>query len=404
MIEKLLIAALIIAIKSTAIAQLQEHTVYPNQTDTGINGINQHHYAYINDTVPALNKLCLFFPGTNALPWDYRLFQKTAANLGYHVIGLCYENLESINFDLCLATHDTTCHRRARYEVWFGQDTHDSLNITYPNSIVNRLLKLLKYLDTNYPSENWGQYLVNDSTVNWQKVTTAGHSQGAGHATFASKYFQVERVIMLSWTDWMWPGRNADWVTMPGPTPDSAYYGFIHTGDASIYYGIPTTWTNLGMNPYGAVVSIDTSGTPFNNTHSLITSAPICTTSTQTNFHNSTCVDWVTCIDTNLGLPVLLPVWQYLLHSSTSTVGIEDYGNSISSLIKIYPNPSNGIIYIEPLTSVSNYSIEIFNVYGSKSSEVQNAKQVDLSQYTSGLYFLKVQSGDKYSVSKIIKQ
>jgi hypothetical protein len=255
-----------------------------------------------------------------------------------------------------------------------------------------------------FPAENWGQYLSSGTMVNWQKVVTAGHSQGGGHAAFASKYFKVNRVIMLSWTDWMWPGRNADWVTMPGPTPDSAYFGFIHTGDAAIFYGIPKTWENLGLTNYGPITSIDTTFAPYNSTHALVTSMPIDTTPTQANFHNSTSVDWATPVNTNTGLPVFLPVWRYLLGNSNVTAGIEDYNNSIQSLLKVYPNPTNSIIYIEPLTSVSNYSIEAFNVFGVKIYEEQNSKQFDLSQYTSGLYFLKVQSGDKYSVSKIIKQ
>jgi hypothetical protein len=44
------------------------------------------------------------------------------------------------------------------------------------------------------------------------------------------------------------------------------------------------------------------------------------------------------------------------------------------------------------------------NVFGGKILEVQNSNQIDLREYPKGLYFLKVQSGDKYSVSKIIKQ
>lgn len=192
-------------------------------------------------------------------------------------------------------------------------------------------------MQTNYPAENWGQYLINDTTVNWQAVVIAGHSQGAGHATFGSKFFQMNRVIMLSWVDWMWPGTNPLWITQTGQTPDSAYFGFIHTGDASIFSGIPTTWTNLGMNPFGAIENIDSILPPYNHSHSLITSAPINQAPTQTNYHNATCVDWVTTI-TQFGDTLYKPVWEYLLGKDFS---VDPNPNAI----KISPT---GVSWIDP--------------------------------------------------------
>ncbi len=293
--------------------QLIERQIAPASTDAAITGSNDPHFVYWNTTTSPLNKLLLFFPGTNASGQDYTLFLKTAADLGYHVIGLDYENDFSINLVVCPATRDPSCHGRARNEIWFGTDDHEAVEVNTANSIVYRLNKLLAYLANNYPNEGWEQYILNDSTVNWRQVVTAGHSQGAGHATYASKQFEVDRVIMLSWVDWIYPGKNPDWVTATNPTPDSAYYGFIHTGDASIFNGIPTTWENLGMPAYGPIISIDTSAAPFQFTHSLITSSAIDTTATQTNFHNATSVDWTTPIDPITMQPRFKPVWEYLL-------------------------------------------------------------------------------------------
>jgi len=313
--KNFILSLLLLLLNASVFAQLTEHQIYPSHTDPSITGNNELHYVYINKDIPGRNTLLLFFPGTTGKPWDYRQFQQTAANLGYHAIGLCYENLKSVNFNACPRTLDTTCHRRARYENWFGEDVHEILDISYPNSIMNRLIKLLQYLKTNYPEENWDQYLLNDSTVYWNKVVTAGHSQGGGHAAFAAKLFEIRRAIMISWTDWLWPGRTADWITMPGASPDSVYYGFIHTEDSSVYKKIPVTWENFDMLQYGPIVNTDTLGAPYFGTHSLVTSVPIDTFPPQNNFHNAPIVDWVTPIDSVTGLPVLLPVWQYLLAS-----------------------------------------------------------------------------------------
>ena len=399
---KILILGLTLSSVLTANAQLAEHQILPSTTDANINGNNPPHYAYLDNSVNQINKLLLFIPGTNATPWDYRMFQQTAANLGYHSIGLTYENLQSINMQTCPATQDPTCHGRARREVWFGEDTHDFISVNYDNSIINRTLKLIKYLDINYPTENWGQYLINDTTVNWQSVVIAGHSQGGGHATFGSKFFEMNRVIMLSWVDWMQPGTNPLWITQPGQTPDSAYFGFIHTGDASIYKGIPTTWTNLGMNPFGAITNIDSISPPYNNSHSLITSAPINQSPTQTNYHNSTCVDWVTTITTS-GDTLYKPVWEYLLGYVNPVLSVDD--NFISeNEIKVFPNPTSSIISFSDANINRQYTVQIISLNGSVISIYQNQNQIDVSQLSSGVYLLKVESTNSTYFKKFIKK
>lgn len=379
-----------------------EYIIQPTQTDTSITGNNAAHYCYFNNTVSSLNKLLIFFPGTNATPWDYRLFQQTAADLGYHVIGLSYENLESINMEVCPATRDSTCHRRARYEIWFGQDTHDSLEINYSNSVINRLLKLLKYLDNTYPLDNWGQYLVNDSTVNWGNIVTAGHSQGAGNATFGTKYFNVSRCIMFSWVDWMWPGKNPDWIKMSGVTPDSAYFGFIHTGDASIFNGIPTTWNNLGMMPYGQIISIDTAQFPYHNTHSLITGMPIDTIPTQVNYHNSTVVDWVTPIDDITRLPMLQPVWEYLLTLNPTTVSANDLAQNTFK-IPCYPNPAENRLYFPTFFDKTGYTHQIYNSQGRNVYNKKDKSDLDISNLQRGFYLVVTSYQNRVFFTKIIK-
>lgn len=293
-------------------AQLVQHRVLPVDTDPTIDGNPVEHHAWLDPQANPLGKLLLFLPGTNATAEDYTEFLKTAAELGYHSIGLSYENLASINLEVCPQTSDPTCHGRARREIWFGEDAHDFISVNVPNSILHRTVQLLNYLNASFPDEGWGQYLEGGQDIRWSVVTLAGHSQGAGNATFGSKVFAVDRVIMISWVDWMQPGMNPLWITTPGLTAETAYLGFIHTSDASIYNGIPTTWTNLGMDPYGPITSVDDSAPPYGNTHSLISSAPIDLPPTQVNYHNATCVDGFTTL-TPEGDLLYKPVWQYLL-------------------------------------------------------------------------------------------
>lgn len=324
-----------------AMGQPTLHQVLPAQTHPSIDGSNDPHLAYVDGNQDQLNTLLLFFPGTNAQGLDYEYFLETAASLGYHVLALDYENDVSINLQVC-TTPDTSCHRRVRGELWTGQDLHSAIQVDPANSILFRASQALLHLHQQYPSEQWGQFLKPDSTLFWNHVITAGHSQGAGHAAYGAFLFSVQRVIMISWTDWMYPGRTADWLTMPRATPDSAYYGFIHTGDASIFNGIPTTWSQLGMDYFGPIVSVDTTQAPFFYSHQLISEAPIDSLPTQVNFHNTTCVDHMLVWD-SLGNPVYLPVWEYLLGKQFS-MSIKSGGNP--EVVRVFPNPFLDVVHL----------------------------------------------------------
>lgn len=393
--------AILACVLGDANAQLTERIILPSETDSTIDGVNNHHYAYLNTEVESLNKLLLYIPGTNANPWDYRLFKQTAANLGYHSIGISYENLVSLNIEVCPGTQDPTCHGRARREVWFEEDLHDSLEVNYNNSIINRVVKFLNYLSENYADENWQQYLLNDSTVNWEKVTIAGHSQGAGHAAFGSKFFRMNRVIMFSWVDWMYPGTNPLWITTQGLTPDSSYFGFIHTGDASIFNGIPTTWTNLGMNPYGAITNIDSIPPPFSNSHSLITSAPINQAPTQTNYHNATCVDWVTTI-TQSGDTLYKPVWEYLLGFVDPVLGVSDHYLN-EHHFQVFPNPVKNVLNIKNEGLIEPHAIQIFSLDGRMVHSEKYRNNLDVSFLYKGVYIIDILAKNERVFRRFVK-
>ena len=68
---------------------------------------------------------------------------------------------------------------------------------------------------------------------------------------------------------------------------------------------------------------------------------------------------------------------------------------SLSSKLRVYPNPSNNRMYILGATK----TIRVFNMIGQEVFTKDNAKSIDISAWESGVYFVK--SGD--SVVKFIK-
>jgi hypothetical protein len=292
---------------------LVERRLPPQLCDPLTDGVNAPHVAYRHYGVPANQRLLVFFPGTNGTPWMYREFLKVAATLGYHVIGLSYENTASINLDICPpGTEDLTCHRRAREELWFGHDTHEALEVSLENTILHRLVSLLTELAWRYPGEGWELFLDESQEVTWEWVVTAGHSQGGNHAGYGAKQFEVQRALMFSCTDWV-NGQTADWIRSEGATPASAFFGFIHTQDATIFSTIPATWRDFGMLAFGSLVSVDDGSPPYQHSHTLITSAPLSLPLPEmVDYHNATAVDHATPSD-DQGRPLFEPVWRTLL-------------------------------------------------------------------------------------------
>ncbi len=375
-----------------------EHTVRPNSADPLSGTPNNFHYAYINQTLNQKNKLFLFFPGTGALPYFYQEILKHAANLGYHAIGLTYPNKEAIN-QICLTTTDTTCHSKARLEVFDGIDRHPDLSIDENNCIERRTLKLLQYLQLNFPSENWGQYYI-DNQILWDKIMVSGHSQGGGHAGIISKIKQVDRVVMFAAMDWITLlNRNADWITWNGATPNDRYYGFSHHNDESVNFNkIQTTWDNYGMKEFGNLALVDSLSSPYNGSHKLYTL--LTPANDPSKFHGSVVADSYTPFSSNV--PVYAPVWTYMMEGDNVLSANEAVKNI--EKCSVYPNPARSHINIHCSNGLGPY-YSIFNIQGKKLRiGVVDDKAIDLSDLSRGIYILNIQGDTFVNTVKILKE
>lgn len=326
--RNLLLAVLTFFILSQiAFAQRQSVLIAPQTTDANISTNLNNHYVSINRGIARKNQLFVFLPGTGGIPLNTQEINNTAADLGFHAVNLTYPNDEAVG-DLCGGLNtDLDCYGKVRLEIKDGTDRTNLVNVNRANSIENRLIKLLIYLRTQAPNDNWGQFLINDTNLDWSKIVVSGHSQGGGHAGIIGRFHPVARVVMFAAMDFNARTNSpANWIGVPSSTPNAStpdkFWGFAHTRDEIVTFNLLSTriWTAYGMPNFGATVNVDSSAPPFNNTHSL-TSNIDCD-----NFHGCVVVD-ARLVRQN-GVPVFKPVWEYLLSNTTVLLSV----NSIQFL------------------------------------------------------------------------
>jgi hypothetical protein len=214
------------------IGQAVPECVKPSATDRDIVRFDTMHYALSGRPAKADAQLLLFMPGTGGKPPGPELFLQAAVDAGYRVISLAYNNDISID-SYCPTRPNPACAGRFRsMRIYgnggFGDDTVDN---PLPESIINRLVKLLQYLDRIHPNDGWGSYLANGQP-NWQQIVVSGQSQGAGMAAFIAKQHAVARVILFS-SPWDYVAQNgkkelAPWLTLKSRTPLERWFGGYH--------------------------------------------------------------------------------------------------------------------------------------------------------------------------------
>lgn len=293
-----------------------ERSVLPAQTSNAITTNLAPHFVVNPDPqVTQRGRLFVMLPGTRGTPINSRDIVRTGASRGYHAVGLTYANDDSVQ-ELCGTSADTDCAGKVRREVITGEDTSALINVNPANSIITRLTALLQFLQTNSPNEGWGQFLDNGQP-DWNRITVAGHSQGAGHAGFLAKLVLLDRAVMFSS-----PGDTrvgtmspALWLSLPNVTPASRQFGFTHTQDSLTPLArVVDSWQAIGLGAFGGLFSVDGATAPFGNSHQLVTSAPPNpnpTGPTASPTHGAPVVDTVTPRDAQ-GRPIYALVWNYL--------------------------------------------------------------------------------------------
>ena len=84
----------------------------------------------------------------------------------------------------------------------------------------------------------------------------------------------------------------------------------------------------------------------------------------------------------------------------TTTVGIQQ--DQLLSTIKLYPNPTHDIVYIDGLPENKTYTLQVFDMLGKliETKSIENKGELDLSNYNVGVYIIRINN----VVYRVIKQ
>jgi hypothetical protein len=331
---------------SQAAGVLVEHTVAPKATDSRIDRALADHYAWLDTRVPSNHKLLVFMPSARGIPATFALVAKQGAQLGYHVIGLMYQN-DVVLAQACPPAPDPSrCYENVRLDVLDGGDrSFPMADVSVANSIDNRLTKLLLYLDSAYADEGWSRFLKHGEP-RWSRIAVAGHSQGGGQAAMIAKIRRVARVVMFSSVPDSLPSGQAPAWLSSHVTPSNRYFGLAHECDG-FFRPIVAGWDSVGMGALVATtpdptrpgtscrlwtstsqsppVAPEESTSPYSGTHMLITNLlPQTGVYVHMSSHHSTANDVFTPLEPDGVTPKLLGAWRYLLGAREADEEVAD--------------------------------------------------------------------------------
>jgi hypothetical protein len=259
-------------------------SIIPSATDPAIKTFNSPNLIYVNRDIvveqkPELaqdrHELLLWLPGTGSKGNQQVAFCNLAADLGYHVITLVYPN--KIPAAICRDDSDSNAFENFRMAVIHSGRTK-YIFVEKPESIENRLIKLLLFLKEKQPKENWEQFLNTDGTIKWEMIAVGGQSQGGGHAALIAIKHRVTRVICAaSPKDY---SKKLDvpaaWYGDESATPKACFFTFNHCQDPQgcTPQQLLNNLKALGLDAFGAPVDVTIEDFPYHHTRILTTSYP----------------------------------------------------------------------------------------------------------------------------------
>lgn len=382
-------------------SEVIQRSIAAEDTDSAFATELHESQVFINSSCTSNNKLLLHLVGTIDNPANTTYFPTLAANAGYKVINLKYNNNVATK-DACSESPDEECFRNYRQEIVFGTPVSPEVNVDSTESIVNRLVKLLVYLHDLYPSEGWSDFYLESQTINWSNIVLSGHSQGGGHAAYLAKLYDVDRVLMFSspndFSEFF--DQPAEWLNDESMTKEYNYFAFGNKLDDVVDFDFQLqNWVAMGFSEQNDSMRVDGRECGYENSRILYTEYD--SSGLFKPNHSAVIIDRFTPVAS--GVPVYEEVWKYML-------GLCEMSSSLNPEIKIYshlsihPNPFSSIFQVESQDVIGE--IAIYDQLGQlvfTSKPLKKSFQVQFSSRP-GLFYLHIRTQHSQdAVLKIIK-
>lgn len=375
---------------NSAFTQVNKYKISPVSANQYISSFTNLNVAMFSHDVPAKKKLVVVLANKGDVPEDIMRFDSMAAKVGFHVIGLSYNNSPRA-MDICANKEDPDCYEQFRKQIITGEITRPEISMDSNHHIVQRLKDMLLYLDTSAKQDDWGQYLDGNNNIIWNNVVVAGHAEGANNAAMMSKLFKLDRVLCFSPIPDKYGAERklAPWPMKGGLTVSSGAYVFYQEDDTS---SIDTNFfKGIGFSSYGDLTYIEDVVYPYNYTRRLTTRF------ISDHDHTMTLLDRHTPIEPN-NEPKFRLVWGYMLTNnlfqSTSELEFEKG--------VVYPNPFKEKLTID-IESKGQLTWSVYSVYGLRIIEGKG-KIIETKTLSPGIYLVDLQINGAHQVVKVVKK
>jgi predicted esterase len=218
----------LLASRITAAGDLVVQEIRPSEADPAITRFDEPNFIVFDEQTAPGSQLVVFLPGTDGKPGNAAHLLRLVAAQGYRVIGLEYNDDPAV-VQVCPRSPDPACSGNFRRRRIFGGEGRSPVENTQAETIVNRLVTLLGYLQEHDSARRWDGYLLNGEP-NWSRIVVSGLSQGAGMAAYIAKHKSVARVVLFSspWDFQRSSQRLAPWLTDPSATPPERWFAEYH--------------------------------------------------------------------------------------------------------------------------------------------------------------------------------
>ncbi len=268
-------------------------SIIPSATDPAIKTFDDPHWLYVNRDIVVEHKeglaqdrheLLLWITGTGGKGHDAQGFSYLAADLGYHVVTLMFP--DDIPATACANEANPKAFENFRMAIIQGgrasyQGGRQNFSIERPESIENRLIKLLLYLKPLRPKEHWEQFLDDNGTIKWESIAVAGQSQGGGHAALIGIKHRVARVMCFGAPKDYSKRLNAPaaWYGDASATPKDRFFAFNHHEDPKgcTPKELLKNLKALELDAFGAPAEADSESVPYHHARILYTGFPVVT-------------------------------------------------------------------------------------------------------------------------------